>query len=376
MTTRRPVTVKFRASRKLAWPATVERGLLDRGPDTHPDLFGPCDASHRRFVIIDETVNRIYGDRIRAQLDRYRIEHNDPLLIPGGEQAKRQAVVETIWAAMEEWGVPRFDEPTLIWGGGSLHDVGGYAAATYRRQVSYIMFATTLLNEVDAMYALKVGVSELYKNRIGNYHPPLAAHADPQFFASLTPAHFREGAAEILKVAVFMHGKLFRTLEAHGARAIRERFQGDDPGTLAIQRYALAAMGPELSNNPYELDPQRASYGAHDISTGMEPDVTHGTAVGLNTLWSTMVSTNRGLTPPRHRDRIVSLATELGLPRWHAALENIDRLSNALDETARHRRGKQRVPGPGKRPGKPVYMNDITRDELVRGLDDMHALAA
>jgi 3-dehydroquinate synthetase len=369
-------TVTFKAKRRLRWTASIEPGLLDARPSTHPKLFGDLDASRRRFLLLDETVANVYGDRILAQLHRYGVVHNEPFLLAGGEQAKSQKVVEDIQRAMEAWGIQRLNEPLLIWGGGSLHDVGGLAAATYRREVPYIMFGTTLVAAIDAMFALKVAINEFYKSRIGSYHPPLAANCDPAFFTSLPPAQILEGIAELFKAGVCMRARVFRALEAHGRRAVDEKFQGTDAGTLGITRHGLAAMARELSRNAYEGNPRRASYGGHDISAAMEPHVTHGTAVGLNLLWSTMVSCRRRRISPQRRDRIVALAADLGLARWHPVLENVDRLVEALDDVALHRRGNQLVAAPGRRLGRAVYLNNITPDELVQGLDDMRAFAA
>jgi 3-dehydroquinate synthase len=56
-------------------------------------------------------------------------------------------------------------------------------------------------------------------------------------------------------------------------------------------------------------------------------------------------------------------------------LENVDRLAAALDEAARHRGGRQRVPVPGPRLGRPVFLDDISRDELIRALAGLHEFA-
>jgi 3-dehydroquinate synthetase len=369
-------TVNFRASRTLQWPARIQTGLLDLGPNDDPGLFGDLDVSRRRFVVIDETVFAKYGRAILDQLRRYGVEHDDPLIIAGGEHAKCHDVIRRIHLAMEASDIGRLNQPMLIWGGGSLHDVAGFAASTYRRGVPYIMIGTTLLCSIDAMYALKVSINELWKNRIGGYYPPVAAYADPLFFASLEDTHIREGIGEILKVGICLDRELFLLLESDGARAVREKFQGGDPATMAILHRALAAMGPELSDNPYEDNPQRASYGGHDISPGMEPDLTHGVAVALNLQWSTLLSWRRGHIDDERRDRILKLTADLGLPRWHPVLEDVDRLHKALTDTARHRGGRHLVPAPADSLGEVVYLNDITRDELTRGLDDMHHFAS
>lgn len=372
--TEQPHMIQFSARRDLTWSATIQPRLLDLSPDDHPDLFGPLRQSRRRLPIIDEAVDAIYGDPIRGQLARYQVEHPDPLVIPGGEAAKTEATVSKIHRYMEAWGVPRFGEPLLIWGGGVSHDRGGYAASTYRRGVPYIAFGTTLVSAIDAMFALKVAVSDLYKNRIGAYHPPLAAYADPAFFSTLDRAQILDGAGEIFKVALALDGPLFPLLEKHGARVITEKFQGRDPETLAILERTLAAMADELSANPYEDNPQRASYAGHNISPAMEPQLSHGAAVTLDLLVTTMIAWRRRAVDRPYRDRILALARSLGLPLWHPALERRHAIFDALTDTARHRGGQQLVPAPLREPGRVRYLNGITETELWRALDDLRAV--
>lgn len=368
--------ITFSARRDLTWSACVQPGLLDLGPDSHPNLFGTLDGSRRRLLVIDDAVYATYGGRILSLLARYGIEHPEPCTIAGGEHSKTSGTVAQIHARMERWGVPRFGEPILIWGGGVMHDVAGYAAATYRRGVPYLCFGTTLVAAIDAMFALKVATNDLYKNRIGTYHPPLSALADPEFFATLTRAQILDGAGEIFKVAVALDGDLFPLLEKHGARAIAEKFQGQDGPTLHILEGTLAAMAAELSGNPYELNPQRASYAGHNISQVMEPELTHGAAVALDLVITTMISWRRGHIDEHYRDRIVSLARSLGLPLWHKVLERPSELGRALVDTARHRGGHQLVPAPSGQPGTVRYLDGITLPELQRALSDLHAIAA
>lgn len=374
MSTTEHAHVRFGARRDLAWYASIQPGLLDATPERHPLLFGPLDQSRRRVLILDETVNERYGERILGLLARYDIEHPDPLTIPGGEASKHWATVERVHALMERYGVSRFDEPLIVWGGGVAHDVAGFAAATYRRNVPYVMFGTTLVAAIDAMYALKVATNNHYKNRIGAYHPPINAYADPAFFATLSGDQILDGVGEIFKVAVALDGCLFSLLELHGERVIGEKFQGDDPATLAILQRSLAAMAPELSDNPYEHNPARKSYAGHNISPAMEPDVTHGCAVALDILVTAMIAWRRGHVIREYRDRIVALAHALGLPLWHPVLDYPAKLWAALTDTARHRGGRQLVPAPCGQPGTVKYLNAITHAELCRALDDLRAV--
>jgi 3-dehydroquinate synthetase len=368
--------VKFTARQKLLWVATIMRGLLDLVPAQLPGLFGDLSRSRRRLVVMDAMVHALYGKRIFALLDRYGVEYPEPLIIPGGEASKTAATVKLIHAYMERHGVPRETEPLLAFGGGVLHDLVGAAAAQYRRGVPYIMFGTTLVAMVDAMFALKSATNDFYKNRLGYYHPPIAAYSDPLFFATLTHEQVLDGVGEMFKAAVALDRKLFRLLRRHGARLVAEKFQGEDRATLESLVRAVRAMARELSGNPYERVKRRASYAGHNVSPKMEPAVTHGAAVALDLLVTTMIAWRRRdrwgrrLVSTSYRNRIVELARSLGLQLWHAVLDDREALLAALADTALHREGEQLVPAPFRRPGRVVYLNGIGRNEFGEALDD------
>ena len=56
----------------------------------------------------------------------------------------------------------------LALGGGITCDITGFAAATYQRGVSFILFPTTLLSQVDASVGGKTAINHpLGKNMIG-----------------------------------------------------------------------------------------------------------------------------------------------------------------------------------------------------------------
>jgi 3-oxoacyl-[acyl-carrier-protein] synthase III len=115
----------------LTWMASIIPGLLQLQPEDQPHLFGFLDRSRRRLPVNDEAVDARNGDRICALLARYRVGHPEPLV----ERRRR----------------PRH----------------GRVCSRGRRGMPHVAFATTL-SAVDAVLALKVAVSDLYKNRLGD----------------------------------------------------------------------------------------------------------------------------------------------------------------------------------------------------------------
>lgn len=362
------------AVREVHWQTALIDGLLDASPRPNgPAIFGDCARSNRRFVLVDETVMGEYGLQILSLLERFGIEHPPPLIVPAGEESKSQGVVDMIHEAMDGWGVSRFHEPLIVFGGGVLHDVGGYAAGTYRRGIDYIVINTTLVGLVDAMWALKVAISEGWKNRRGLYHPARYSWGDLSLCATLSLGAIRDGFAEIVKWAFAADGELVTLLEQHGPRVVAQKLQGEDSFARQIVELTIIGMLGELTANPWELNPARRSYFGHSMSPGLEPMLTHGQAVTLDCLISIHIAMGRGLITPLQGGRMVRVVDRLGLPLWHPVLEDESLLFAALRDTTLHRGHRQLVPLPAREVGNVVFVSDIGEQEILRAVEAMAA---
>ena len=83
------------------------------------------------------------------------------------ETHKSIETVSSIWDFLIERNITRRGVLVCI-GGGVLTDIGGFAAATYKRGIDYINIPTTLLAMIDASSGGKTGVNfKGLKNAIG-----------------------------------------------------------------------------------------------------------------------------------------------------------------------------------------------------------------
>ena len=99
-------------------------------------------------------------------------------------------------------------------GGGMVTDLGGFAASTFKRGISYINIPTTLLAMVDASVGGKTGINfNGLKNEIGVFSPAESVLIDAEFLKSLDSANLLSGYAEMLK-----HGLISTT--AHWAELL------------------------------------------------------------------------------------------------------------------------------------------------------------
>lgn len=166
------------------------------------ELKGTIDTSKpaKRFVVIDETVNHLYGSQITQYFEDREVVHKI-LPLPSTEENKCLDLVTKILEEVHEFGIDRRTEPIIAIGGGVCLDVVGLAASLYRRRTPYIRVPTTLLAYVDASVGAKTGINFAGgKNKLGSYVPPVATLLDRSFFQTLPQRQISNGMAEMLKV--------------------------------------------------------------------------------------------------------------------------------------------------------------------------------
>lgn len=84
-----------------------------------------------------------------------------------------------------------------------IGDMGGFAAATYKRGIDFVQVPTTLLSQVDASVGGKLGIDfGDIKNSIGSFANPKAVFVDTIFLQTLPFRQLRNGFAEVIKHAL------------------------------------------------------------------------------------------------------------------------------------------------------------------------------
>ena len=150
-----------------AVPVYLADGLLERmGELIHPGRRGRSIA-----LVSDETVNSLHGTRLIHALTRAGW-HVDRFLFKPGESTKS---ARTISRLHEQWFAKGYDRstPVIAFGGGTIGDAAGYAAATFLRGLPLWLVPTTIVGQVDSALGGKVGINHARgKNLIGCFYHP------------------------------------------------------------------------------------------------------------------------------------------------------------------------------------------------------------
>lgn len=150
------------------------------------------------FVLTDENIYGIYSSMIASMLPEKEITK---IVVPAGEQSKSIENVMLIWNKLLDAKAGR-DALLINLGGGTISDLGGFAAATYKRGIDFVNVPTTLLAMIDASIGGKNGINfNNYKNQIGLFSEAQSVIINPQFLKTLNERDILSGLAEMMKYA-------------------------------------------------------------------------------------------------------------------------------------------------------------------------------
>jgi 3-dehydroquinate synthase len=318
----------------------------------------------RRFIIVDENVERYFSKEIREYFNVHNIE-TKIVVFPSGEENKSVDNYLRILHELDSFPINRRDEPIIAIGGGVLTDIAGFVASSYRRGVPHIKVPTTVMGYIDASVGIKTGINfNGHKNRLGSFEPPKKVFLDRNFLKTLPRRHLLNGVCEMIKLAVIKDMTLFELLESHGPACVESKFQ-NDISALILDR-SVGGMLEELQPNLYEDELARKVDFGHTFSYGLETNLEahllHGESVLIDILISSILAHARSSISEQELNRVFQMVATLGI-HLNYDLITPDLLWSTLQERIYHRNGLQRVPLP-KGLGQCTFVNDIQFKEI------------
>ena len=176
------------------------------------------------FVLVDENTEKFCLPVLKEKVGG--LDATQIISVPCGEEFKTLKTVSFIWEKLTEMGASR-DSLLLNLGGGVITDMGGFAASTFKRGMSFINIPTTLLGQVDAALGGKTGVDfHEFKNHIGTFTNPEVVVVDPVFLETLDDLQWKSGFAEVLKYGFIMDKSLLELIGDRSYRDIKDDLEG------------------------------------------------------------------------------------------------------------------------------------------------------
>jgi 3-dehydroquinate synthase len=273
------------------------------------------------FIITDSIVSGLYGQRLQNDLTDSGFE---VILVdfPSGEQSKNASVIHALHTQLLTNSIRR-NSLIIALGGGVVGDVAGYVAATILRGVKFIQVPTTLLSQVDSSVGGKVGIDHpLGKNLIGAFHQPSAVFIDPTVLKTLSEKEFRNGLAEVVKIAAALDISFFSFIERNARKITRTNVKL----LSEIIRRSVALKAAVVEKDEHESGIRKVLNLGHTIGHALEAasnySLKHGEAVSLGIVAESRLAVKLGLLREVDYKRVVKLLTTLKLPTRIPQIKN------------------------------------------------------
>ena len=112
----------------------------------------------------------------------------------------------------------------IVVGGGTIGDLGGFAASLFFRGMHLVHVPTTLTAQIDSSLGGKVAVNFNNNiNAIGNYYHPKLILCDYTFIKNLPIRDFKSGISEVIKSALITNKKYTNFIKNYIAILKREK---------------------------------------------------------------------------------------------------------------------------------------------------------
>jgi len=207
-----------------------------------------------------------------------------------GELNKNINTAVEIWKRLSEINIDR-NSLIINLGGGVITDMGGFAAATFKRGIPFINIPTTLLAMADASIGGKTGIDLLnYKNQIGLFASPKAIIIDTIFLSTLSREQLMNGVAEIIKHSLIADKILWKNL--------RKTIFDSNTNWEELINKNIKIKSKIVKNDPFEKGVRKLLNFGHTIGHAIESysmtygnrRLMHGEAIVIGMICETYLS--------------------------------------------------------------------------------------
>lgn len=243
------------------------------------------------FILTDDNTEQLCYPLIK---DNEQIASAGKITIKSGDNNKNIESLVSIWKYLSENGATRHSLLINL-GGGMLTDIGGFAAASFKRGIKCINIPTTLLGAVDAAVGGKTGINfNGLKNEIGAFAPAETVLIDSVFFRSLDHPNFLSGYAEMIKHGLIDSDKEWKATMSFNT----EEIDYENLKQLVVDSVGVKERIVEI--DPFEKGIRKVLNLGHTVghafeslSYEIEKPIQHGYAVAWGTICELYLSTKQ-----------------------------------------------------------------------------------
>lgn len=228
------------------------------------------------FVLTDETTKACCWPVVK---DFFALKNAQLITIGATDTHKDLQTLAHVWQSLGQGGGSRHS-CLINLGGGMVTDLGGFAAATFKRGINFINIPTTLLSMVDASVGGKTGINfGGLKNEVGVFCDSKFVILDTEFLRTLDAENICSGYAEMLKHGLISDEHMWQELVA---------FDLEQPDLGHLQRMVADSVKVKeriVAQDPHEMGIRKALNLGHTFGHAFESwalkrnPILHGYAV-------------------------------------------------------------------------------------------------
>lgn len=267
---------------------------MDDFADLLPLALGLLSAQSP-YLLADENTDVLVVRKLADQLPA--LDNIPKIIIPAGDEHKNIDSLAMAWRALSSGGATRKSTLFCI-GGGMVTDLGGFAAATFKRGIPCVNVPTSLLGMVDAATGGKTGINlDNLKNEVGAFSMPQDVVVIPETLDTLPEIEFLSGYAEMLKTALIADAGMFEAL------LDVDKYLGDRRAIMPWVMRCIEIKTGVTTRDPKEKGERKILNFGHTAGHAFESlalkrgkPVAHGVAVAHGMLWELILSALMNIT--------------------------------------------------------------------------------
>jgi 3-dehydroquinate synthase len=279
-----------------------------------PALISGLKIGNFGIIITSPKVYSLYKKTLAAAFDK---NHYKVIIVCNGEEAKSQKYFFRVIEKILEQDQLNRKIFIVALGGGTIGDLGGFIAATYKRGIPFVQIPTTLLAQIDASIGGKTAIDmPQAKNIIGAFYQPKAVLIDQSFLKTLPKKEVKQGLAEAIKYAIISKPEFFDFLAKNAKNILSlEKNCLSQLITTCVKAKVKVVEEDENETKGIRTILNFGHTLAHALETALNyRKLSHGEAVALGMIYAADLSALLGKCSNNTAQQIKQIINNFGLP--------------------------------------------------------------